>query len=64
GAEPRFFAPADLPAGGSLAALTDWSRELARNARTAEHPFQAGLMLEALVSRARQALNSANQSSR
>lgn len=61
GAEPRFFAAADLPAGGSVAALTEWSRELARNARVAEHPFQAGLMLEALVSRARQALNSSNQ---
>jgi DNA polymerase-3 subunit delta' len=58
GAEPRFFAAADLPAGGSFQSLSDWSRELARNARTAEHPFQPGLMLEALVSRARQALHS------
>jgi DNA polymerase-3 subunit delta' len=64
GAEPRFFAPADLPAGGTLAALTGWSRELARNVRVAEHPFQPGLMLEALVSRARQALNSDNPPSR
>ena len=35
-----------------------WWRELAQAARTAEHPFNAGLMLEALVSRARAALHS------
>jgi DNA polymerase-3 subunit delta' len=58
GAPPRFFQPADLPPAVSFAALTGWSRELARTARTVEHPFNAGLMLEALVSRARSALNS------
>ena len=42
----------------SFAALTEWSRELVRTARTVEHPFNAGLMLENLVSRARSALNS------
>jgi len=58
GAAPRFFEAADLPAAGSYAALGDWAKELARTARTVEHPFNAGLMLEALVSRARSALNS------
>ena len=58
GAAPRFFQPADLPPPASFAALTGWSRELARMARTVEHPFNAGLMLEALVSQARSALNS------
>jgi DNA polymerase-3 subunit delta' len=58
GAVPRFFAPADLPAGGDPAALGAWWKELAREQRTAEHPFNAGLMLEALVSRARAALHS------
>jgi DNA polymerase III subunit delta' len=58
GGAPRFFQPADLPATSSLAALTAWSRELASTARTVEHPFNAGLMLEALVSQARSALNS------
>ncbi|HWI82965.1 DNA polymerase III subunit delta' [Ramlibacter sp.] len=58
GAAPRFFEPADLPAGAGFQALSDWSRELAQTARTAEHPFNAGLMLEALVSRARRALHS------
>jgi DNA polymerase III subunit delta' len=57
GAPPRFFEAADLPALTSYAALGDWAKELARTARTVEHPFNAGLMLEALVSRARSALN-------
>lgn len=58
GGAPRFFAPEDLPPARSLAALTAWSKALARTARTAEHPFNAGLMLESLVSEARTALNS------
>lgn len=59
GAAPRFFQATDLPAAApSLAALTGWGRELARTARAVEHPFNAGLMLEALVSQARSALNS------
>jgi DNA polymerase-3 subunit delta' len=57
GGAPRYFNPADLPIA-STAALARWSRELARTARTVEHPFNAGLMLEALVSQARNALNS------
>ncbi|MEO7640489.1 MAG: DNA polymerase III subunit delta' [Ramlibacter sp.] len=58
GAPPRFFDLADLPASGSRLVLARWARELMRTARTAEHPFNAGLMLEALVSQARSALNS------
>ncbi len=58
GAAPRFFQPADLPPASSFAALGEWSRELLRVAPTVEHPFNAGLMLEALVSRARSALHS------
>lgn len=58
GGQPRFFEAADLPTGRSFAALNEWSRELFRMTRTAEHPFNAGLMLETLVSRARWALNS------
>lgn len=57
GAAPRYFNPVDLPLAAT-AALARWSRELARTARTVEHPFNAGLMLEALVSQARNALNS------
>jgi DNA polymerase III subunit delta' len=58
GGAPRFFEPADLPPPAGLVPLSDWSRELARTARTAEHPFNPGLMLEALVSKAQGALNS------
>lgn len=58
-AEPRFFDRGDLPAAGSYESLSAWWRELAQAQKTAEHPFNAGLMLEALVGRARSALHSA-----
>jgi DNA polymerase-3 subunit delta' len=58
GAQPRYFDAPDLPAPPALPALGAWQRELVREARTAEHPFNTGLMLEALVSRAQTALNS------
>ena len=57
-APPRFFQPADLPANITLAALTPWAKALMATARTVEHPFNAGLMLESLVSQARNVLNS------
>lgn len=57
GAAPRYFSVADLPPAPT-AALARWSKELARSANMAEHPLNAGLMLEALVSQARKALNS------
>ena len=60
GAAPRFFDMTDLPMGASIQALTEWALALARSARTAEHPFNAGLMLESLVSQAQHALNSSN----
>jgi len=60
GGEPRFFARADLPAGGGAGGLAAWWRDLAGEQRSAEHPFNAGLMLEALVARARTALHSAS----
>ena len=59
GAQPRYFAPADLPPPPGWMALSRWSRALAASARTSEHPFNPGLMLEALVSAAQSALNSA-----
>lgn len=58
GAAPRFFRPDDLPPPVAVSALSEWWRELARTARTVEHPFNAGLMLEALVSQAHITLNS------
>ena len=64
GALPRFFSPEDLPpattgTGSSRAdmyALATWAKELAATARTVEHPYNPGLMLESLASRARIAL--------
>lgn len=58
GAEPRFFDVGDLPPAGPIAGLTAWWRSLAATARTVEHPFNPGLMLEDLVSQARAALHS------
>lgn len=52
GAEPRFFDTKDLPAAPNVSVLSEWSLALSRSARTAEHPFNAGLMLESLASQA------------
>ena len=62
GAAPRFFNATDLPAGrtpispAALTALTAWARALSQASRTAEHPFNAGLMLESLASQAHRVL--------
>ncbi len=65
GAAPRFFDPAALGGGSTSVAatatmrtLTRWSKDLTATARTMEHPFNSGLMLEALVNQAKNALNS------
>jgi DNA polymerase-3 subunit delta' len=58
GAVPRFFSASDLPAGGTVSSLTAWSKALALSRHTVEHPFNVGLMMEALVSQAQNALNS------
>ena len=61
GAPPRYFARADLPVPDQLPGvgpLTRWSRALVQEARTSEHPFNAALMLEALVSQARETVHS------
>ncbi|WP_424953360.1 DNA polymerase III subunit delta' [Comamonas aquatica] len=58
GAAPRYFAAQDLPAPPSVMILARWAKSLAQEARTAEHPFNAGLMTEALVAQARTVLHS------
>ncbi len=57
GAQPRYFDASDLPMQANLTALSAWQRELGRESRSAEHPYNTGLMIEALVSRAQTALN-------
>ena len=56
GGSTRYFQPADLPSVTRFSALSQWSRELLQLAKTADHPFQPGLLLEAWVNRAQQAL--------
>lgn len=56
GAAPRFFDASDLPTASSLSALSQWSRDLMQSAKTVDHPYQAGLLLEAWVSRAQRAM--------
>lgn len=58
GVAPRYFEAQDLPALVDFGRLSAWGRELAVARRTAEHPFNPGLMQEALVSRAKNVLNS------
>jgi DNA polymerase-3 subunit delta' len=49
GGPARYF-PADrVPSHGRPAALADWSRELQRVARHDEHPWNEGLLVDALV---------------
>jgi DNA polymerase-3 subunit delta' len=61
GAAPRFFQAEALkglrPALGDLAT---WAKQLAEAMKTVDHPFNAGLMSEALVSQAQTVLNSGN----
>ena len=59
GAAPRFFDAAQLPRKQPpVAALSRWSGALRQTMKTVEHPWNAGLMLEALVAQAQSALNS------
>jgi DNA polymerase-3 subunit delta' len=62
GAQPRFFElkPLRSGAGPALSRLSQWSVALKHSRRTMDHPFNAGLMQEALVEQARTALNLAH----
>jgi len=55
GAAPRFYPAAALPAGASLPALVEWSKALSRATRFDEHPWNAGLLVESLVTQGRRA---------
>lgn len=55
----RFFNEADVPKLKlSSSKLSAWFKRLAQAAKTSEHPFNAGLMLEALCAEAREIMNS------
>ena len=49
GGPPRYFPPQSLPAGADPARLAAWAKSLGRVARDDEHPWNEGLLLEALV---------------
>ena len=56
GAPLHYFPPGSVSAAASLSALADWSRELGRVARHDEHPWNEGLMLDALLAAGARAL--------
>ncbi len=56
GAPPVFFLAEELPKSPSARKAAQWSQELQTLIRHAEHPFNAGLQLQAWVVRARQAM--------
>ena len=58
GAPPRFFGVGEGIGSASWKGLCRWSRDLMTTRRTMDHPYNAGLMQEALVAQAKTALNS------
>jgi len=57
GSAPRYFPARSVPKGANLPALSAWARNLARIARDVDHPWNAGLLVEALVEDAKNALS-------
>ena len=64
GATPRYFASSALVPSAPMAALNTWVVELQAQVRHAEHPWNAGLMAEALVAQARVALTVASRTTK
>jgi DNA polymerase-3 subunit delta' len=56
GASPRFFATDTMPPPAAMSALAGWAKSLGRIARHDEHPWQAPLLIDALVIEAAKAL--------
>jgi DNA polymerase III subunit delta' len=54
GSQPRFFE--EVASASSLYKLTTWSKALNVQARSSEHTLNAGLMIEALLAEAKQAM--------
>ncbi len=56
GGAPRYFEAANFPKTMHPWRLSQWAKALTDTARHAQHPYHAGLMLDALVSQAQRAL--------
>jgi DNA polymerase-3 subunit delta' len=52
----HFYSTAAFPVGAAMPALVTWHKALLRVARHADHPWNAGLLVEALVAQAKIAL--------
>jgi DNA polymerase-3 subunit delta' len=59
GAPPRFFPPGVVPPAADLASLHRWHQALQRVMRHAEHPWNDGLLSEALVAEGAEAWGAA-----
>jgi DNA polymerase-3 subunit delta' len=60
GAAPRYFEAGGLPAAPSGRVLMRWAKALTDSAKTVDHPFGSGLMLEAWAQQAQTALSTNN----
>jgi len=58
GRSTRYFPIKSMPKPSSLAKLTEWSKLLTVSAQTANHPYNLGLMQEALLSQAKHFMSS------
>ncbi|MDH3209590.1 MAG: DNA polymerase III subunit delta' [Burkholderiaceae bacterium] len=56
GVAPRYFKMSSVVPTSNIRQLTEWGRELRRVSRNAEHPWNAGLMLESLLQQGQRAL--------
>jgi DNA polymerase-3 subunit delta' len=61
GALPRFFPPDSVPPAADRAALHRWHQSLQRVMRHAEHPWNDGLLAEALVAEGAEAWGTASR---
>jgi DNA polymerase-3 subunit delta' len=56
GANTRYFKDSTLPKSKNILALSNWYKELCKESKTSEHPFNAGLMIESLCIQAERAM--------
>jgi DNA polymerase III subunit delta' len=56
GAQPRYFPAGSLPDAPALDTITAWGQELRKASRHAEHPWNPGLKVEALMLQAQQVM--------